>query len=73
MTKQEFLLKVPHVIQLRGWGIAKIEIAADNSQKKGVCYRHTKKQTATCGAYGTSWTEVHQKLIRHLMEHGLYD
>ena len=73
MTKREFLFKVPHVIQVRGWGIAKIEISTDSSNRKEVCYRDTKKQTIACGASGTSWSEVHLKLIRYLTEHGLYD
>ena len=60
MTKQEFLTKVPHTIQQRGWGIATLEIITDAPNKIGVYYRHVKKKTtATCITYGTSWTEVH--------------
>lgn len=72
MTKEEFLSKVPQVIQHRSWGIARLEISADASHKKGVCYRHMNKKTATCGTYGISWTEVHEKLMDYLKGHGLY-
>jgi hypothetical protein len=73
MTKDQFLQKVPHIIQHRSWGIAKIEILADEAKKKGVCYRLTSKKTATCGTYGRTWTEVYEKLIDYLKAHGLYN
>ena len=69
MTKEEFLSHVPEVIEQRSRGIARIEISADTTNKKEVCYRHLDR-TESCGTNGRTWDEVYSRLTFYLKGHG---
>ena len=69
MTKEEFLSNVPQIIVQRPRGVARIEISADTTTKKAVCYRHPDK-SQSCGTIGKTWDEVYSKLTFYLKGHG---
>lgn len=70
MTKTEFLLQIPGVIEHQAWGYGELEIVSDNEQDKGVCYRHPHSNSASYGTYGRTWKEVYDSLHKHLIEMG---
>ena len=69
MTKTDFILSVPNIIEHKSWGYGELEFITDKKNEKGVCYRHRDK-TASFGTYGKDWTEVYSALIKTLKEAG---
>ncbi len=69
MTKREFLLGIPEIIEHPASGYGELEITVDKPDKKGVCYRH-RDNTASYGTYGKSWLEVYERLNSFLIVKG---
>jgi hypothetical protein len=69
MTKREFLISVPGLITHKSSGEGEIEIVMDTNEKKGVCYRH-RDNTASCGTYASSWSELYNKFSSNLITQG---
>lgn len=69
MTKFEFLLKVPDIIEHKTLGFAELEIISDVEEKKEVCYRHKDKK-ASHRTYGSTWSDVYTKLSSDLIKEG---
>jgi hypothetical protein len=61
MTKSEFLHKTPYTIDHKTWGYGVLEIIVNNTNRKGICYRH-EDQTSSYGTYGTSWQNLYDDL-----------
>ena len=69
MTKADFLVSVPDIIEHKTWGYGELEICADSKNNKGAGYRH-KDNTSSCSTFGTTWLEVSEKLRNHLRSEG---
>jgi hypothetical protein len=72
MTKYEFILSVPDIIEHKSSGYGELEFIIDKKNEKGVCYRHRNK-TASFGTYGKDWKEVYEALIISLREAEVFD
>lgn len=64
MTKQEFLLKVPDILNHRSHGYAELEIVCFKKNEKGVCYRH-KNNLASGGNFAPTWEELYGKIMKY--------
>jgi len=69
MTKAEFLLKVPDIINHTAHGYGELEIVSDKMGEKCVCYRH-KDSTASGGNFAPTWNELYGKVMRYLRDGG---
>jgi hypothetical protein len=69
MTKMEFILSVPDIIEHKSWGYGELEFITDDVHEKGVCYRH-RDNTASFGTYGKDWAEVYTALTQTLKQAG---
>lgn len=67
MTKDEFLLKVPGILNHRAHGYGELEIIYDTKTEKGTCYRH-KNNLASGGNYAPSWNELYEKVMKYLTD-----
>jgi hypothetical protein len=69
MDKRDFLMNVPGIITHKTGGYGELEIVVDIVGRKGVCYRH-KDNTASCGAYASTWSELFDKFADYLIAEG---
>jgi len=69
MTKRDFLTSVPGIINHKDRGHGELEVVADTNEKKGVCYRH-RDNTASCGSYAPTWSELYTKFSDYLISEG---
>ncbi|SFO75093.1 hypothetical protein SAMN05428949_6471 [Chitinophaga sp. YR627] len=69
MTKSEFLLRVPDIINDSEHGYGELEIVSNTKGAKGVCYRH-KDNLASGGNYAASWDQLYIKIMEYLKNRG---
>lgn len=62
MTKEEFIQKLPAIIDHKSWGRAKLEILCDDEGMKGAGYRDS--ENCSCGAnFDPTWSELYSKML----------
>lgn len=69
MTKFEFLLKVPDIIEHRTLGFAELEVVSEGEKSKKVCYRHKNKKASYLTS-GSTWVDIYDKLSGSLIKEG---
>ena len=67
MTLQEFISSAPPIVVCKIYNHCTLEILMDTQFRKAAAYKNA-QGVLICRSYGSTWQEVHEKLLSNLQE-----